>query len=279
MPGALAIHVIEVARYPVKSLQGEILSASEIDVDGLHGDRCWGIRDEHTGRILTGRRMPELLFASAALTPDGGPSITLPTGVTCQGPGEQTDAALSAWLGRSVRLVSSRDVPPARAEYFEDSTDDSSRAIEWTMPAGRFVDAMPLLVLTTASVRSAASLYPDGDWHTRRFRPNVLLDVGGDGWIEDTWCGAQVFASATRSCNHSSPASGARCRPVHSPGSTRTATSSAPSPVTTAAASEHGLRSQPAARSVSVTKCGSSPCSGSTSSRAPARVDQLSCAL
>jgi uncharacterized protein len=184
-----AIRVIEVARYPVKSLQGEILSGTEIEVDGMRGDRCWGIRDENTGRILTGRRMPELMFASAALTPDGAPLITLPTGVTCQGPGEKTDAALSEWLGLPVRLVSSRDSPPARAEYFEDSTDDSSQAIEWTMPVGRFVDALPLLILTTASLRTAAALYADGDWHTRRFRPNLLMDVVGNGWIEDTWCG------------------------------------------------------------------------------------------
>ena len=177
MPTGPSIRVIEVARYPVKSLQGELVRETEIEIDGMRGDRCWGIRDEHTGRILTGRRMPELLFASAALTPDGTPLMTLPTGVTCQGPGEKTDAALSEWLGRSVRLVRSRDSPPARAEYFEDSTDDSSRAIEWTMPAGRFVDASPLLILTTASLRTAAALYPDGDWHVRRFRPNLLVDI------------------------------------------------------------------------------------------------------
>jgi uncharacterized protein YcbX len=187
--GEQSIRVIEVVRYPVKSLQGEVLAEAEIDADGMRGDRGWGLRDESTGKILTGRRMPELLFASAVLGPDGTPTVTLPTGVVCQGPGEQTDAALSQWLGRSVRLVSSKDAPPASAEYFEDSTDDSSRAIEWTMPAGRFVDAMPLLVLTTASLRTAAALYPDGDWDVRRFRPNLLVDIDGDGWVEDAWCG------------------------------------------------------------------------------------------
>lgn len=183
------MRVSELARYPVKSLQGEVLSAAETDSDGIRGDRCWGIRDENTGRILTGRRMPALLFASASLNADGTPLITLPTGVTCDGPGAKTDAALSEWLGRAVRLVDARDVPPARAEYFQDATDDSSEAVEWEMPAGRFVDAMPLLVLTTASLRTAADLYPDGDWQPRRFRANVLIDAGGDGWVEDGWCG------------------------------------------------------------------------------------------
>ena len=175
-------------RYPVKSLQGEPVEAAVLEPDGLLGDRCWGIRDELTGRILTARRAPELLFGSAALGDDGLPVITLPDSVTCHGPGPATDEALSDWLGRPVRLVGSGELPAARAEFFADATDDASQAIEWTMPEGRFVDAMPLLVLTTASLRTAAALYPEGDWNVRRFRPNVLLEVAEDGWVEDGWC-------------------------------------------------------------------------------------------
>jgi uncharacterized protein YcbX len=178
-----------ITRYPVKSLQGEPVSVGHIDADGLRGDRCWGIRDEATGKVLTARRAPRLLFAAASLAPDGTPVITLPTGATCHGPGPATDAALSAWLGRPVRLVSSVDAPAGRAEYFADATDDTSEAIEWTMPSGRFVDALPLLVLTTASLRTAAALHPSGDWHPRRFRANLLVEVDGDGWAEDGWCG------------------------------------------------------------------------------------------
>jgi hypothetical protein len=47
------------------------------------------------------------------------------------------------------------------AEYFADATDDTSAAIEWTMPPGRFVDALALLVLTTASLRAGAARYPE----------------------------------------------------------------------------------------------------------------------
>ena len=181
--------LIKVVRYPVKSLQGEDLSSADIEPDGLHGDRRWGIRDERTGKILTARRAPHLLFASAVLAADGAPVITLPTGVTCRGPGVETDEALSSWLDQPVRLVNSASTPPAQAEFFEDATDDTSQAVEWTMPAGRFVDALPLLVLTTASLRTGAALYPDGEWDVRRFRPNLLVDVDGEGWLEDSWCG------------------------------------------------------------------------------------------
>lgn len=187
------MRLLQITRYPVKSLQGEVLSTADIEPDGLRGDRSWGIRDERTGKILTGRRAPQLLFAAAGLAPDGTPVLTLPTGAICHGPSADTDAALSSWLGKPVRLVGSVGTPAGRAEYFADATDDASEAIEWTMPAERFVDAQPLLVLTTASLRRAAALYPEGDWNVRRFRPNLLVDVAGDGWIEDAWCDGAVL--------------------------------------------------------------------------------------
>lgn len=186
------MQLVEIARYPVKSLQGELLTRGEIEADGLRGDRGWGIRDETTGKVLTARRAPELLFARATLVDDDTPVITLPTGVVCEGPGPETDSSLSDWLGKPVRLVAARGASGARAEYFADPTDDASEAIEWTMPADRFVDAQPLLVLTTASLRAAEALYPPGDWNARRFRPNLVVDADGDGWLEDSWCGTSV---------------------------------------------------------------------------------------
>ena len=187
------MRLTQITRYPVKSMQGETVSNGTIEADGLRGDRGWGIRDETTGKILTGRRAPQLLYATAVLAPDDTPLITLPTGATCNGPGAKTDAALSQWLDKPVRLVSSADERAARAEYFADPTDDASEAIEWTLPRGRFVDAMPLLVLTTASLRTAAALYPQGDWQVRRFRPNLVVDVADDGWVEDAWCGSSTL--------------------------------------------------------------------------------------
>ena len=118
--------VLELWRYPVKSLQGELLTSAEIESTGLQGDRCWGIRDVETGKILTGRRAPQLLFAAATLQADGTPMITLPTGVRCHGPGRETDAALSDWLDKPVQLVTSVDSPAAHAEYFADPTDDAA---------------------------------------------------------------------------------------------------------------------------------------------------------
>jgi uncharacterized protein YcbX len=189
------VEIVGIWRYPVKSLQGEALDQAVVERDGLEGDRRWGIRDGRTGRILTARRRPELLHAAAAYA-HGLLVITLPDGRVAAGPGAATDRLLSEWLGGPVSLVTSVDEAPGRAEFFEDATDDTSQAIEWTMPESRYVDAAPLLVLTTASLRTAAALHPTGTWETRRFRPNVLVDVAGDGWVEDAWLGHAVHAGS-----------------------------------------------------------------------------------
>ena len=192
---AAAGSVVEVWRYPVKSMQGERVTTTTVLGDGIDRDRRWAVRDEDTGRVLTGRREPRLLDAIAAIGDGAEPTLVLPDGTCLAGLGAATDAALSQWLARRVRLITASDVGD-QAEFFADPTDDTSTAIEWTMPPGRFVDAMPLLLLTRASLRAAAALHPAGEWNVRRFRPNVLIDVPHTGWVEDAWCGQVVRIGA-----------------------------------------------------------------------------------
>jgi hypothetical protein len=189
------MEVVGLWRYPVKSLQGEPVEAAYAERDGLLGDRRWGIRDQRTGRILTARRRPELLAARASYDGDV-PVIALPDGRMVHGPGKRTDAELSGWLAGPVSLVASTASDAGRAEYFEDATDDRSRAIEWTMPQGRYVDAAPVLLLTTASLRTAARAHPAGAWDPRRFRPNILVHAEGEDWVEDSWVGQRVQVGA-----------------------------------------------------------------------------------
>ncbi len=187
------MHVAELWRHPVKSLQGERLGETAIGPAGLLGDREWGIRDEATGHVLTGRREPRLLLASATWIGEGAPAVTLPDGVALAGGGgPAVDEGLSEWLDRPVRLVPAAGTPGGVGEFFADATDDTSEAIAWTMPPGRFVDAQPLLLLTTAALRMGAAQHPAGEWDVRRFRPNVLVEAEGTGWLEDAWCGRTV---------------------------------------------------------------------------------------
>jgi hypothetical protein len=192
------MRVAELWRYPVKSLAGERLPRMTLAVDGVDGDRAWGILDRRDDRILTARREPRLLFAASRLGADGLPRVILPDGQEVAGPGSATDRALSAWLGRPVTLVAAAETDAARAEYFADATDDTSQAIEWTMPRGRFVDGFPVLVMTTAGLRSGAAAHPAGAWDVRRFRPNVLIELDGKGWLEDAWLGRVLRVGSAR---------------------------------------------------------------------------------
>jgi len=65
------MRVVELWRYPVKSLQGEQLTEAVIDDSGVRGDRTWGVRDGDSGKVLTAKREPRLLLASASLAADG----------------------------------------------------------------------------------------------------------------------------------------------------------------------------------------------------------------
>lgn len=189
------MEVVGLWRYPVKSLQGEPLDAATVEADGVVGDRRWGLRDQRTGRILTARRRPELLGASASYDGDE-PVITLPDGGAVVGPGPRSNRLLSEWLASPVSLVPSLGARAGRAEFFVDATDDTSQAVEWTMPDGRFVDTAPILVLTTVSLRTAAGHHPRGSWDPRRFRANILIGLDGEGWIEDSWVGHSIQIGA-----------------------------------------------------------------------------------
>jgi len=192
------LRIAQLWRYPVKSLLGERLPTLRLVDDGVEGDRMWGIQDHSDGRILTARREPRLLFASSRLAAGDVPVITLPDGQELAGTGPLTDAALSAWLAKPVTLVAAAESDASRAEYFADATDDSSKAIEWTMPKGRFVDGFPVLVMTTAGLRGGAAVHSSGAWDVRRFRPNILIQVDGEGWVEDAWADRQLRAGSSQ---------------------------------------------------------------------------------
>jgi uncharacterized protein YcbX len=97
------------------------------------------------------------------------------------------DAALSAWLGRAVHLASADGHPPVHAESLSDPIDESSPLREWQLPADRFVDSAPLLLITTQTLQDGAAIHPSGRWDVRRFRPNLVVDASGTAWLEDAW--------------------------------------------------------------------------------------------
>ena len=163
------MRVLELWRYPVKSLQGERLAEAEIGEYGLAGDRRWALFDAVTGLGLTARRVPDLLFATGRLRDDGAAEVLLPDGTRTS-----DDAVLSAWLGRPVTLRAAGAEEPTY-ESPDDDFDDrpASRWHDWAGAAGAFHDVADARV----SLVSTGTL---GAWDRRRFRSNVLLDGEGE---------------------------------------------------------------------------------------------------
>lgn len=175
-------------RYPVKSMQGEPLESLELEDRGVRGDRSYGVLDLGTGTVVSAKRDGRLLLAAATLEGET-PKIRLPDGEVTTGTGPEVDAALSAWLERPVRLVGAA---PGRRATYEKQLDfevDGSASARWEGPPGSFVDKSPLHVLTTASLRGLRLDRGDLQVEVRRFRPNMLLDVDGEGFVEQDWIG------------------------------------------------------------------------------------------
>lgn len=194
-------NVSRVMRYPVKSMQGEELSAGEIEQSGLVGDRAWGVVDAESGRVLSAKTQPELLAAHAVLSGEV-PIVTLPGVQPFAADDDTADGRLSSWLDRDVRIE------PAAADHgnaYEMSFDidgeldpdrEAEGRFEVNTGAGRFLDLSPLHLLSTASLTHAQSLHPDGNWSPDRFRPTLLLEMeapdGVEGFVENEWVGQQL---------------------------------------------------------------------------------------
>src|SRR5438105_343449 len=95
--------IVELWRYPVKSMQGERLDSVALDASGFVADRRFGVVTPE-GFVLSGKSEPRILGASASVRDDGEIDIVLPTGVRTASDDPDVDALLTAWLDRPLRL-------------------------------------------------------------------------------------------------------------------------------------------------------------------------------
>lgn len=63
--------LVQIWRYPVKSMGGECVESAVVGNSGLAGDRCWAVIDDETREIRSARRWPELLNYRASLRAAG----------------------------------------------------------------------------------------------------------------------------------------------------------------------------------------------------------------
>lgn len=202
----------QIWRYPVKSMGGEQVAYAVINDKGLAGDRCWAIINAETNEISHAKRWPELLNYRATLRAGADlqasgfgeevPDVTIhcPDGDVIVGRAPNTQLSLSQKLDKPVRIAPL--VHPANIDHYrlaaartvesiaqemqlldgEAFPDFSSSPAELmatladcVTPPGTYVDAYPLHLVTTNSLRY---LTERGGVEAikERFRPNLLIE-------------------------------------------------------------------------------------------------------
>ena len=196
--------VVSLWRYPVKSMMGEELNATEITTAGLLGDRAYGLIDSSDGKVATAknpRKWPEMFYFRAALVevPHAGskmPSvrINLPDGTLIVSDQSDVNQVLSKTLKREVKLstVANRAAGTSE-EYWPDmeGLDHRDTVTDFGLPEGTFFDCATVHLLTTSTLDSLRALYPEGRFEVRRFRPNIVVNTadGENGFVENDWIG------------------------------------------------------------------------------------------
>jgi uncharacterized protein len=199
-------------RYAVKSMQGESLPRAPFGTSGIAGDRVRGLLDVESGKVVSAkdpRRWGGLLDLRATWL-DGPVELELPDGTRFSSDDEESDALLSAALGRELRLISTLpddagydyvwevegQAPTEIVEGSRNGTTEDGRPMS-TMPLammapGTFQDVAPITLLTTASLAAMRKLHPDGDWSPDRFRSNLVIEADGDALVENDWEGRRL---------------------------------------------------------------------------------------
>jgi len=164
--------VLQIWRFPVKSMRAERLEHAEITANGLVGDRAWALIDQSTGKPASAKKVndfPGLMDLSARFVepPRAGHDappvvITLPDDHTCYSGTAEADEMLSDWFKREVKLVLAAE-------------------------EGGYLDAYPMSLITTSSLYRFEELAPGSRFDPRRFRMNLVLETGAPGFLENGW--------------------------------------------------------------------------------------------
>jgi uncharacterized protein YcbX len=159
------MRVTHLWRYPFKSMRGEALTATRMELGGIAFDRRFAFRDDTPGSTRLGKletaRQHLAMLGYAACVVDGSVVIATPDGSRLA----VTDPALAARV----------------------SAETGSRLTVTEDPSGGNHDDADVLVINAASVAKLASEW-GGDVDPRRFRPNVLV-AGDEPFQEEAWVG------------------------------------------------------------------------------------------
>ncbi|WP_274651276.1 MOSC domain-containing protein [Paenibacillus humicola] len=200
-------YVVSLWRYPVKSMIGEELNATDITEKGLAGDRKFALIDTLTGKLANAKnpiKWPNMFdYRAAYVEPPQDPAklpavrITFPDGSWGLTTDDDLDERLTDKLARPVKVTAiSTEAGEVQFEgYIPDieGLDNRKSVFTRSSPKGTFYDIDIVHVLTTASLNKMKSLIPESRIEARRFRTNIVIDVPGEeGFVENDWVGKRI---------------------------------------------------------------------------------------
>src|SRR5947209_13713188 len=195
--------VVSIWRYPIKSMMGEELNATEVTERGLLGDRAYALIESSDGKVATAknpRKWPRLFdFRATFIEPARAAAkippvrIALPDGTTVTWDQGDLNQILSKALKREVTLRAAQGGTVNAEEYWPDmdGLDHRDTVTDFTLPEGTFFDCAMVHLLATATLDRLRELYPQGRFEVRRFRPNIVVQLASDekGFAENSWVG------------------------------------------------------------------------------------------
>jgi uncharacterized protein len=170
--------VLELWRWPVKSMGGERVRSTRMDGRGVGGDRSHAVLHEHKGewKPLTAREAPRLLAWRAAypFAPDAGLRPEQPPYAQVTGP---DGGRAFSWEDPRLRVA---------------LADDLGRSVRLRRDVAGIQDLERSVLVTVESTRAALEQELAAPIDLRRFRTNVHLELDAPAWAEHGWEGATL---------------------------------------------------------------------------------------
>lgn len=216
------MHIDQIWQYPVKSMIGVRVDHADLVDTGVAGDRTWAVRDEVRGGIRGAKKIGPLMRLAARHDRDGAVVITLPDGGQVRSDDDDAAQRVSVAIDHPVTLWPLQ--PETDLDHYRRGAPDSDDIVaeltaifgredgeplpdfsifppvitEFESPPGTYLDAFPLMIMSTSALRSLQAALPDSAIDVKRFRPSFVVDTGDDeGHPEFGWSGRRMAIGRT----------------------------------------------------------------------------------
>jgi uncharacterized protein YcbX len=218
------MRIARIWSYPVKSMVGDTVDRADLSMLGIEGDRRWAVRDLDRGGIRGAKQLGALMTLSARLVDEASSvvEVAFPDGRRLRTGDEGLDAAITAHVGRSVRMESLR--PADDLDHYRRGAAESDdmmvelrnifgrleseplpdfsvfppEVMEFESPPGTYHDCWPLMIMTTSAMAALSTALPRSIIDERRFRPSIVIDTpGATGHPEFAWSGRTARLGGT----------------------------------------------------------------------------------